>query len=105
MSTDGLVAMLQDRRVNHRPKARFLSQALHRSDRGTPSGSIRLVAEHGGYDLMPEMGYKTVNKYLLPRPRRQATPRPVPFTEKTPTKNGGVRTAKFSAWADKILMR
>ena len=29
----------------------------------------RLVAERGGYDLMPELGYKPVNKYLPPRER------------------------------------
>ena len=29
----------------------------------------RLVAARGGFDLMPEMGTKPVNKYLPPRPR------------------------------------
>jgi hypothetical protein len=32
----------------------------------------RLVAERGGIDLMPEMGYKPVNKYLPPRPKTPA---------------------------------
>ena len=32
----------------------------------------KLVAERGGYDLMPEMGYAPVNKYLPPRPRQTA---------------------------------
>ena len=35
--------------------------------------SRKLVAERGGYDLMPEMGYTPTNKYLPPRPR-QRTP-------------------------------
>ena len=40
----------------------------------TPSSAVsQLVAERGGYDLLPEMGYKPVNKYLPPRPRRDAT--------------------------------
>ena len=35
----------------------------------------QLVAERGGYDLLPEMGYKPVNKYLPPRQRPGAPPR------------------------------
>ena len=31
--------------------------------------ACRLVAARGGFDLMPEMGTKPVNKYLPPRPR------------------------------------
>ena len=30
----------------------------------------KLVAERGGFDLLPEFGYKPVNKYLPPRSRR-----------------------------------
>ena len=30
----------------------------------------KLVAERGGFELMPELGYQPVNKYLPPRPRR-----------------------------------
>ncbi len=33
------------------------------------SGVSQLVATRDGYDLMPELGCKPVNKYLLPRPR------------------------------------
>src|SRR5258708_3944398 len=40
-------------------------------DLGDPSSAVsRLVAERQGYDLMPELGYKPVNKYLPPRPRK-----------------------------------
>ena len=38
-----------------------------------PSSDVsKLVAERGGYDLMPELGYEPVNKYLPPRPRQTA---------------------------------
>ena len=37
------------------------------------SRSRELVAERGGLDLMPELGYRPVNNYLPPR-RRAATP-------------------------------
>jgi sulfite dehydrogenase (quinone) subunit SoeB len=30
------------------------------------------VAERGGFDLMPELGYAPTNKYLPPRPRQVA---------------------------------
>ena len=34
------------------------------------SAVSRWSRERGGYDLMPEMGYRPTNKYLPPRPRR-----------------------------------
>jgi Fe-S-cluster-containing dehydrogenase component len=46
------------------------AQARHFGDLGDPASAVsRLVAERGGYDLMPELGYKPVNKYLPPRER------------------------------------
>ena len=45
--------------------------ARHFGDLGDPNSDVsKLVRERGGYDLMPEMGYKPVNRYLPPRPRR-----------------------------------
>ena len=46
--------------------------ARHFGDLGDPevARSRKLVAERGGVDLMPELGYKPTNKYLPPRPRR-----------------------------------
>jgi Fe-S-cluster-containing dehydrogenase component len=42
--------------------------ARHFGDLGDPDSAVsRLVAERGGFDLMPEMGYAPVNKYLPPR--------------------------------------
>lgn len=44
--------------------------ARHFGDLGDPGSAVsQLVAVRGGYDLMPEFGYKPVNKYLPPRAR------------------------------------
>ena len=44
--------------------------ARHFGDLGDPNSDVsKLVAERGGFDLMPEQGNKPVNKYLPPRPR------------------------------------
>jgi sulfite dehydrogenase (quinone) subunit SoeB len=46
--------------------------ARHFGDLGDPDSDVsRLVAERGGFDLMPEQGTRPVNKYLPPRPRDQ----------------------------------
>jgi Fe-S-cluster-containing dehydrogenase component len=45
--------------------------ARHFGDLGDPQSAVSvLVSERGGYDLLPETGFKPVNKYLPPRPRR-----------------------------------
>ena len=47
--------------------------ARHFGDLADPdSAASRLVADRGGFDLMPELGYAPTNKYLPPRPRRAA---------------------------------
>lgn len=49
------------------------TSARHFGDLGDPNSDIsKLVAARGGYDLMPELGYRPTNKYLPPRPRRNA---------------------------------
>lgn len=87
--------------------------ARHFGDLGDPDSDVsKLVRERGGFDLMPEMGYKPVNKYLPPRPRKdgkdkanalppleQAAPR------KTSTKGKRPASEKFFAWADLVLSR
>jgi Fe-S-cluster-containing dehydrogenase component len=47
------------------------THARHFGDMGDPDSAVsRMVAERGGFDLMPEQGTKPVNKYLPPRARR-----------------------------------
>ncbi len=47
------------------------TSARHFGDLGDPNSAVSiLVRERGGYDLMPEMDYKPVNKYLPPRPKK-----------------------------------
>ena len=46
--------------------------ARHFGDFADPDSNVsRLVAERGGFDLMPEQGTAPVNKYLPPRPKDQ----------------------------------
>src|SRR5205085_1626052 len=53
-------------------KARFFG------DLGDPNSDVSgMVAARGGADLMPELGYRPVNKYLPPRRERMA---PEPLT-------------------------
>ncbi|WP_462115289.1 4Fe-4S dicluster domain-containing protein [Lysobacter xanthus] len=57
------------------------TRARHFGDLADPESKVsKLVAERGGIDLMPELGYKPVNKYLPPRPRR-GTPEAAPVAE------------------------
>lgn len=51
------------------------TRARHFGDLADPQSKVsRLVAERGGVDLMPGLGYRPTNKYLPPRPRRGASP-------------------------------
>ncbi len=78
--------------------------ARHFGDLGDADSDVsKLVAERGGFDLMPEMGTKPVNKYLPPRPKDQIedqidilAPLLAPVTEDA----GG-----FLGWLDKALDR
>jgi Fe-S-cluster-containing dehydrogenase component len=46
------------------------TNARHFGDLGDPESAVsRLVAERGGYALMPEQGTRPVNRYLPPRPK------------------------------------
>jgi Fe-S-cluster-containing dehydrogenase component len=74
--------------------------ARHFGDLGDPGSEVsRVVAERGGYDLMPEMGCRPTNKYLPPRPRKTdatATGTPAALADAAP--QGG-----FLAWVDRLL--
>lgn len=76
------------------------ASARHFGDLGDPQSEVsQLVAERGGYDLMAELGYKPTNKYLPPRPRRDAHScggQPQRLESATPA--GG-----FLGWLDKVL--
>ena len=80
------------------------TRARHFGDLGDPDSAVsKLVAERGGYDLMPQMGYKPVNKYLPPRPRRDgcsSAPKPA-RDEKTDFSTA----SPLLRWIDKVLSR
>ena len=79
----GLRARLPDRRA-----------AFRRSRRSGQSRVSQLVAERGGFDLLPEIGYKPVNKYLPPaaaRDARRRTPGLRARRRRAPRSGGGRR--------------
>ena len=74
--------------------------ALHFGDLGDENSAVsQLVKAREGYDLLPEMGYKPVNKYLPPRARRDAgTSKLVELP-----KGDGSAFDKLFSWADRLL--
>lgn len=77
------------------------SKARHFGDLGDPTSDVsKLVRERNGYDLMPEQGYKPVNKYLPPRPRKVEAKQVGAQEELTPAQGTG-----FLVWVDKLLSR
>ena len=58
----------------------------------------RLVAERGGFDLMPEQGCRPTNKYLPPRARSVAAGGEAPQALADVAPAGG-----FFAWVDRVL--
>lgn len=78
------------------------ANARHFGDLGDPSSDVSImVADRGGFDLMPEQGTRPVNKYLPPRPRTSlaATAPMLPLAETTEGASG------FFAWLDGMLDR
>ena len=78
--------------------------ARHFGDLGDPDSDVsRMVADRRGADLLPELGYRPVNKYLPPRPQRQA---PIPPVEERATPADNVSIAeRLARWADRVLSR
>jgi len=71
------------------------AKARHFGDLGDPGSAVsKLVAERGGFDLAPELGYRPVNKYLPPRARKAAPP-PAPEPE----------ASGVLGWLDRMLSR
>jgi Fe-S-cluster-containing dehydrogenase component len=81
------------------------ASARHFGDLGDPDSEVsRLVEEREGFDLMPEMGYRPVNKYLPPRPRLAepgCTGAPAALE---PVVESGAGNA-FLRWVDRVLSR
>jgi len=77
------------------------SRARHFGDFNDPESNVsRLVVERGGLDLMPELGYRPVNKYLPPRRAVIAT-KPV---ERVEPAGQGVGSALLKL-VDRVLTR
>jgi len=73
--------------------------ARHFGDLADPNSDVsQLVAERGGFDLMPEMGTKPVNQYLPPRPKDEPAFNLADLAE--PTGQKGVL-----GWLDAALAR
>jgi Fe-S-cluster-containing dehydrogenase component len=73
------------------------TSARHFGDLGDPASAVsQLVAERGGVDLMPEMGYRPTNKYLPPRPKADIAE----TKALEPVASGG-----FLGWVDRVLSR
>lgn len=81
--------------------------ARHFGDLGDPDSAVsQLVKERDGYGLMPETGYKPVNRYLPPRPRRDGHAAADTAAGEEPPVSGPADIAdKFFRWADKVLSR
>ncbi len=62
-----------------------------------------MVAERAGRDLMPELGYRPVNKYLPPRHQRKV-PAPAARAKRAaePVPTGDNRLLR---WVDRLLSR
>ncbi|MGE4011560.1 MAG: 4Fe-4S dicluster domain-containing protein, partial [Alphaproteobacteria bacterium] len=77
------------------------ASARHFGDLADPASAVsKLVAERGGYDLMPELGYQPTNKYLPPRPKGAGTGcgTAAPRALETADPQGG-----FLGWLDRLL--
>ena len=80
--------------------------ARHFGDLGNPDSDIsKLVAQRGGYDLMPEMGYRPVNKYLPPRPRKDRGGEGGRARHLEPVDASSDARPDFWTWVDRVLTR
>jgi hypothetical protein len=80
------------------------TRARHFGDLGDPASAVSLlVAAREGRDLMPELGYKPVNKYLPPRPRR-ASEGAVPALPKEEALDAS-QLNPLLRWLDRALSR
>lgn len=76
------------------------TSARHFGDLGDQNSAVsQLVAERGGVDLMPEMGYRPTNKYLPPRSRSENVAAQAPALEQAFAEGG------LLGWVDRMLSR
>ncbi len=79
--------------------------ARHFGDLGDPDSEVSaMVANRRGADLMPELGYKPVNKYLPPRPGRMK-PCPPAAPRAAPPAGADARADRLLSWIDRLLSR
>lgn len=77
------------------------TSARHFGDLGDPDSAIsQLVAERGGVELMPELGYQPTNRYLPPRARSERAPTVDASPLEPIAAEGG-----FLGWVDRMLSR
>ena len=82
------------------------TRARHFGDLGDPQSKVsKLVAERGGRDLLPELGYKPVNKYLPPRPRRGAAQSSSSDATHADEKLDAAALPPLLRWIDRVLSR
>ncbi|SRR5579883_2725116 len=80
------------------------TRARYFGDLGDPDSAIsQLVSQRGGYALMPEFGYKPVNKYLPPRPRRDGSSMPASSTQEETL--DPAQLPPLLRWLDRVLTR
>ena len=84
--------------------------ARHFGDLGDPDSDVsRMVADRDGVDLMPELGYEPVNKYLPPRPKREiAGTGPMALSPPggaAAPRDGGPEAGGLLQWIDTLLSR
>jgi len=77
------------------------AKARHFGDFADPQSDVSLlVAERGGYDLMPEMKTSPVNKYLPPRPKTHPN---APADDANYPSQNGPKANGFLGWLDSAL--
>jgi Fe-S-cluster-containing dehydrogenase component len=79
------------------------TSARHFGDLGDPNSAVsEMVADRGGRDLMPELGYRPVNKYLPPRRQRNAA---APAAAAMPVQPVPAGDNRLWRWVDRLLSR
>jgi Fe-S-cluster-containing dehydrogenase component len=81
------------------------TSARHFGDLGDPNSAVsEMVAERGGKELMPELGYRPVNRYLPPRRQRPVNPAPAPAGAAAP-EPAIAGDNRLLRWVDRLLSR